>query len=89
MSVRLAKPFGVRVGKFRDRLEALSYGDAPSPDRESKRTPWLGGILWALGLEKGDGKVTDVSNHLAEAEAKECFKLLFNGLYLSTAKPAN
>jgi hypothetical protein len=39
----------------------------------------LGGIQWALGLEKGDGSVTDVSNRLAAAEAKEGFKLLFNG----------
>ncbi len=39
----------------------------------------LGGIKWSLGLEAGDGKVTDVSNVLAPAEAKEGFKLLFNG----------
>ena len=39
----------------------------------------LGGIRWALGLEAGDGKVTDVSNVLSPAEAKEGFKLLFNG----------
>lgn len=39
----------------------------------------LGGIQWALGLEKGSGKVTDVSNVLSPAEAKEGFKLLFNG----------
>jgi hypothetical protein len=39
----------------------------------------LGGIQWALGLEKGDGKVTDVSNRISDAEAKDGFKLLFNG----------
>ncbi len=39
----------------------------------------LGGIRWALGLEKGDGKVTDVSNQISAEEAKDGFKLLFNG----------
>lgn len=39
----------------------------------------LGGIEWALGLQKGDGKATDVSNTLSEAEQREGFKLLFNG----------
>ncbi|MFM8359209.1 MAG: family 16 glycoside hydrolase, partial [Verrucomicrobiota bacterium] len=39
----------------------------------------LGGIQWALGLEKGDGSVTDVSNQLSAQEKKEGWKLLFNG----------
>lgn len=39
----------------------------------------LGGIRWALGLEKGDGSPTDTANKLAPGEAKEGFKLLFDG----------
>ena len=35
MNVRLAKPFGVRVGELVDRLEALSYRADPSLDRKS------------------------------------------------------
>ena len=35
--VRRVKPFGVRVGKLRDRLEALSYRDDPSLDRKFNR----------------------------------------------------
>ena len=39
----------------------------------------LGGIRWALGLEKGDGSPTDTANKLSAAEAKDGFKLLFDG----------
>jgi type 1 glutamine amidotransferase len=49
----------------------------------------LGGIQWALGLEKGDGKPTDVSNRLTAAEEKEGFKLLFNGRDLTGWKYRN
>jgi len=49
----------------------------------------LGGIQWALGLEKGDGKVTDVSNRLSAAEEKDGFKLLFNGRDLNGWKYRN
>jgi uncharacterized protein len=38
-----------------------------------------GGIRWALGLEKGSGKVTDTANVLSAAEKKDGFKLLFDG----------
>lgn len=39
----------------------------------------LGGIRWALGLEKGEGAPTDTANKLSAAEAKEGFKLIFDG----------
>lgn len=39
----------------------------------------LGGIQWALGLEKGSGKPTDTANTLSAAEKKDGFKLLFDG----------
>ncbi len=39
----------------------------------------LGGIEWALGLEKGSGAPLDTANHLSEAEAKDGFKLMFDG----------
>lgn len=39
----------------------------------------LGGIQWALGLEKGSGKPTDTANVLSAAERKDGFKLLFDG----------
>lgn len=43
----------------------------------------LGGIQWALGLEKGSGKPTDTANVLSEAEARDGFKLLFDGKTLN------
>ena len=43
----------------------------------------LGGIEWALGLAKGDGKPTDTANKLTEAEKKDGFKLLFDGKTLN------
>lgn len=49
----------------------------------------LGGIQWALGLETGDGKPTDVSNRLTAAEEKDGFKLLFNGRDLAGWKYRN
>ena len=39
----------------------------------------LGGIQWALGLEKGSGKPTDTANTISAAEKKDGFKLLFDG----------
>jgi hypothetical protein len=49
----------------------------------------LGGIRWALGLENGDSKPQDPTNRLSEAEAKEGFKLLFNGKDLTGWKYRN
>lgn len=43
----------------------------------------LGGIEWALGLAKGDGKPTDTANKLSATEAKDGFKLLFDGKTLN------
>jgi len=39
----------------------------------------MGGIKWALGLEKGDAAPIDTTFHLSKDEAKEGFKPLFNG----------
>lgn len=39
----------------------------------------LGGIQWALALEKGSGKPTDTANTISAAEKKDGFKLLFDG----------
>jgi type 1 glutamine amidotransferase len=39
----------------------------------------LGGIKWALGLEKGSGKPTDTANSISADEKKAGFKLLFDG----------
>lgn len=39
----------------------------------------LGGIKWALGLEKGDGDPQNAEVHLTKEEKKEGFKPLFNG----------
>ncbi len=39
----------------------------------------LGGIQWALGLEKGSGQPTDTANTLSAAEKKAGFRLLFDG----------
>jgi type 1 glutamine amidotransferase len=40
----------------------------------------LGGIEWALGLERGDGKPQSTALKLSSAESKEGFKPLFNGV---------
>lgn len=39
----------------------------------------LGGIRWALGLEKGDDKPQDTAAKLTTAERREGFRPLFNG----------
>jgi type 1 glutamine amidotransferase len=39
----------------------------------------LGGIKWALGLEKGDGEPQSTEVHLTKEEKREGFKPLFNG----------
>lgn len=39
----------------------------------------LGGIQWALGVEKGSGKPTDTANTISAAEKKDGFKLIFDG----------
>jgi len=39
----------------------------------------LGGIKWALGIDKGDATPQDTTVHLSKEERKEGFKTLFNG----------
>lgn len=39
----------------------------------------VGGIKWALGLEKGDAKPQSLAYEVSKAEKKEGFKPLFNG----------
>ncbi len=43
----------------------------------------LGGIRWALGLEKGDATPQSTAFSVSEEEAKEGFRRLFNGVDLS------
>jgi type 1 glutamine amidotransferase len=43
----------------------------------------LGGIQWALGLEKGSGKPTDLASTLSKAERDAGFRLLFDGQTLN------
>jgi len=43
----------------------------------------LGGIRWALGLEAGDATPQDLTARVSEAEAREGFRPLFNGLDLT------
>lgn len=49
----------------------------------------LGGIRWALGLEQGDATPQSTSARLSDAEAKDGFRLLFNGTDLSGWKLRN
>lgn len=49
----------------------------------------LGGIQWALGLEKGDAKPQDPANMLSAAEKRDGFKLLFDGKTLNGWKLRN
>jgi uncharacterized protein len=49
----------------------------------------MGGIKWALGLEKGDAKPQSLRAKLDEKEAKEGFRLLFNGENLDGWKLRN
>jgi uncharacterized protein len=49
----------------------------------------LGGIKWALGLEKGDGEPQRVKVTLSKEEAREGFKLLFDGEDLTGWKLRN
>jgi uncharacterized protein len=49
----------------------------------------LGGIKWALGLEKGDAKPQDTTVELSKEERKEGFKPLFNGKDLDGWKLRN
>jgi uncharacterized protein len=43
---------------------------------------FLGGLLWSLGLAPGEGQPHDLRLSLSEAEQKEGFKPLFNGVNL-------
>jgi len=49
----------------------------------------LGGIRWALGLEKGDSEPQDYSYKISDEERKQGFKALFNGKDLSGWKLRN
>jgi uncharacterized protein len=49
----------------------------------------LGGIKWALGLEKGDAKPQSKKATLSKEEEHAGFKLLFNGTDLTGWKPRN
>jgi uncharacterized protein len=52
-------------------------------ESEPYQTHILGGIKWALGLEKGDAKPQDLRAKVSEKEATEGFRPLFNGVDLS------
>lgn len=43
----------------------------------------LGGIKWALGLEKGDARPQDLTVHLSPEEQRAGFRPLFNGVDLT------
>jgi type 1 glutamine amidotransferase len=49
----------------------------------------LGGIKWALGLEKGSAEPQKTQAHLSDIEEKEGFKLLFDGTDLDGWNPRN
>jgi uncharacterized protein len=57
--------------------------------REDIKKHYLGGVLWSLGLAEGSGTPRDLRVTLSEAERKEGFRPLFNGVNLDGWKLRN
>ena len=63
--------------------DAKGNRDNPPAVAQAYQEHIMGGIKWALGLAKGDGKPQSTAAHLSAEETKAGFRPLFNGVDLA------